>query len=400
MVLAASLVATPDTGAQAGRTSGASAVRPPFVDAAASAATAPADASAVAAEAPAPTPHGPDERQLCGGAWVRAADDVTLMGIAPVDPAREAALRDRTIARLRARRDEYARVVGLWLAGGDPAPLVEAALATRDPKVYALAFQSCQRPGETSTACASLSAAQWARLDPGNAAPWLDLLEEAAARRDVPGIEESLFQIGHAERNERRYFAPMIPVLDSVPDDDASLLDILSLIQQPLAVSTAAFHGLAPLTRICRGDALADANRRQACAAAADVLVDRSDSLLDMRMGAAVVANLTGSTVRGDVVRAAFDGWLKTAEIDLFDCGSVRRGLARLRGQAVVGEAGQLRRWIEQSGLTSAQLLERNRESERRRDAAASAPAAAASMPEPESAASGPTSTASPRGST
>src|SRR5437870_2085243 len=52
--------------------------------------------------------------------------------------------------------------------------LAEISASTTDPRVYALGYMTCatSRPA-SGDACQMLSAAQWARLDPGNAQPWL-----------------------------------------------------------------------------------------------------------------------------------------------------------------------------------------------------------------------------------
>ncbi|HZW74623.1 MAG TPA: hypothetical protein VFF43_13810, partial [Caldimonas sp.] len=65
--------------------------------------------------------------------------------------------------------------------------LAKLATATSDPGVYALAMQQCQWvKGEGS--CALLNFDQWARVDDGNALPWLYILQRARDRNDAAQV--------------------------------------------------------------------------------------------------------------------------------------------------------------------------------------------------------------------
>jgi hypothetical protein len=151
----------------------------------------------------------------------------------------------------------------------------------------------------------------------------------------------------------------------------------------------------------CTGAALADANRRQACEAAATTLTERSDSLLPVVMGAAIGRRLGWPDDRVDALRA-----LQLAAADMArgsapagaapapaevpsTCGGARRMLALLSRQAREGEVQPIRDWLAANGRSIAPYAQQAHEMLRQRDeavarnavaaAASAAPSAAAS---------------------
>jgi hypothetical protein len=68
--------------------------------------------------------------------------------------------------------------------------LVRLASTTSDADTYALAMHSCRAPAGQSSIddCALLNNAQWARIEPDNAVPWLYLAADAGRRRDRGGV--------------------------------------------------------------------------------------------------------------------------------------------------------------------------------------------------------------------
>src|SRR5258708_15356607 len=72
--------------------------------------------------------------------------------------------------------------------------LARIAAGTSDADAYALAIYSCTPwSGHTGNGdCDSLSYAQWARLEPDNAVPWLYLAGDAENRRDQNAVESAL----------------------------------------------------------------------------------------------------------------------------------------------------------------------------------------------------------------
>src|ERR1700728_2061746 len=110
----------------------------------------------------------------------------------------------RWLAALRNSDDYRARATGLYLEGifdrdapqKDPEAardeLVQLAVGTKDPAVFALAFTKCIKGVEdfaSPGACPQLSLDDWTRADSDNAVPWLQLA--AQARREGDGAAES-----------------------------------------------------------------------------------------------------------------------------------------------------------------------------------------------------------------
>jgi hypothetical protein len=65
--------------------------------------------------------------------------------------------------------------------------LVQLALATRDPAIFALANTKCSKTVEehaSSGACPQLTLDQWTRADSDNAVPWLALAAQARRAND------------------------------------------------------------------------------------------------------------------------------------------------------------------------------------------------------------------------
>ena len=180
---------------------------------------------------------------------------LAMLGVAPPCEGGECPMSEKAKDEARRSLDAVGRV----------------ALSTRDPRVYALAFgRRVGRVGATAGACQIFSAEQRSRLDPGNAAPWLHMLDAVAVRGDVPARDESLFRIANAQRNDADLFSTAGAVLDTAPDDDASVLASWGLVTK--AISAAAAGTMPPYQAVmamCKGDGLEDANRLQTCAAVA-----------------------------------------------------------------------------------------------------------------------------------
>lgn len=198
----------------------------------------PVAAEAVAAAASAPADVPPGWLDVCGIGLVKESE---WMGQASIEAraASMAAARRQAVAAFKARGDEVSHAVALALEayGGDveldealacegegcPAiptriespqarkrrfashvatrdQLVQLALGSRNPEVYALAYNVCEMQGgdDAGSSCHMLSADQWARLDPGNGVPWLAVAERAKARGDRAGVAEALYRVGLA----------------------------------------------------------------------------------------------------------------------------------------------------------------------------------------------------------
>jgi hypothetical protein len=337
---------------------------------------------------------GTERIEVCGLGWVEAQADGTLFDNALFNTVPGLVEARRAIVdSLRSGGDEFGNAAAVWLEmnggrreiGPNPAaslycsgpssgcealqqdrPFVDGLLeqlarlgaATRDPRVYALAFKACSFT-PTQGSCALLNVDQWALLDDGNAAPWLFALSDSEARKDPARAEEALFRIGSARRVEDRLFAVAGLVAAQGKLDDGDVLATQSLAVD--AFTSLSMHQLPmlPLLRSCRGDALENANRRQACDAAAATLAERSDTILVASTGATMGSRLGWPDERVDAVhglRIAQSEYLAASVGqdfrggDTFSCAGARRTIAYLARQARVGETQAVRDWLDARG--------------------------------------------------
>ena len=99
-----------------------------------------------------------------------------------------ASKRDTELSCMKDAKTRDGTCIGKYAAtrdnaiGASATPIVNLALTSTDPDVYAAAMQVCA--GRNVGACAQISFAQWAKLDPDNAFIWLGVANEAAKRGD------------------------------------------------------------------------------------------------------------------------------------------------------------------------------------------------------------------------
>jgi len=393
----------------------------PPVEAAPALATPPTELPAApvsASSGPATTAvHGSDEIELCGGVWVKAAPDGSVDAEDLARVTRWPELRAQLIDRLRADPSEFARAAAvlLGLIGTDGTPvatgesatactgldcetnrraaarvseardtLARMAATTSDPRVYALAFNTCGRAQPAEGACQLLNPEQWARLDPDNAAPWLFVLEQAAQRRDAAAQSEALFRLSTSARSDQYFFAVPGLVIEHLPTDEAAMPAVLTLAANAIGIAAAwSMPGYQTLLEQCKPSALRDANRRQTCGAAAELLVERSDTLLDLGIGVALGKRLGWPEDRIDRLRGEQSAYLESlgtsSALGPADgCVGIRRDLGTVGRHARLGEVGALREWVAQSGRSSADFIRAEHEAQVRMVEAASATSAAA----------------------
>lgn len=279
-----------------------------------------------------------------------------------------AAAAHRIAAQLQGERDEHSRAIGLWLADvherllgqGTPSPagsapraaLVGLALRTRDAEVYARAWAACH-PGSGPTdaddddhGCERLSVAQWARLDPGNAVPWLWSLQRASAQRSQPELAEALYRIGRSTRFDHGFGRAPARILA------LEAAGLPSGLQALVAVSASGIESLnlpafGALSQACERAALADANRRALCEAVAERLVDASGSKLALAVGIGFGKRLGWPAARVLALerqyREAAQALQARAPRDFASCDGVPALRSYFRNVAAYGELGAAR---------------------------------------------------------
>jgi hypothetical protein len=269
----------------------------------------------------------------------------------PAGPGYVAALQ-RIDAAMRTSDDPFAQAVALWLNVADaltPAQrvdaLVQTATTTGDPRVYALAYRTCESAGEPQGSCRLLDARQWARLDDGNAMPWLYIFDKASADGDVSTQEEALFHIAASSRIEDRPLAAAAVVADLTPDDDANLAASLALAGRARAMSAAQQFQVAALMAACRSKAGGDANRAQLCEATSDLMFGHSDTFRLRALGGRIHLQETDDSSRLDQAHAEMQAlaahWAPATGFS--ECDQARDLLIQFRRAGKLGEVGAAR---------------------------------------------------------
>ncbi len=266
----------------------------------------------------------------------------------------------RIDAALRSSGTPFDRAMADWLdldATYTPAAridaLVQDATAAADPRVYALAYETCnprqfgEMPGfpktATSPACGRLNATEWARLDPGNGVPWLYALDRADRLGDEAGQREAFDRLAASSRFDIRHQAGAAAVARLQLPGDADLAAQMVAAEKALPISMPPFQSL---TARCRDRAGGDADRAATCARIAEMLFEHSDSLLPRAIGGSVHKQLTGDAAwldRAHQEQHSFGDHFAATVVDTSPCGAARDGLKYFVRLGAVGETGLLK---------------------------------------------------------
>ncbi len=221
----------------------------------------------------------------------------------------------RIDAALRASADPFDRSVADALNIGDVLTpsgradaLVQDAVASSDPRIYALAFEVCNGLGAQQVSgaaqiagfgsCTQLNVQEWARRDPGNALPWIDALQRADTAGDQAAQREAMQQMASSSRFEAYFGAAPAAVARLPVESDADLY-----AQANLAMQATVLYRNPPyqsLTARCRDKAGGDMDRAAACEAVGDVLFNHSDTMLARAIGGSIHRLATGDPSRLD----------------------------------------------------------------------------------------------------
>jgi hypothetical protein len=274
--------------------------------------------------------------------------------------------------------DEYrARATGLYLEDmfNRDAPLkdieaardelVQLAVETKDPAVFALAFAKCNKGLEDSAspgACPQLSIEQWTRADPDNAYPWLQLAAKARKENDR-AAEAAAFDHASQAHQHESYNWSLFAFAEPAMPGDVTAAARWYLAVQIIGVEAAMPVPYQPLFQYCSRDALNDANVHRQCDAMADLLVTKATTLLDFSLGKSLGARVGWPAQRVDNLTQQLNAALQVINQVMpsdpdqqWSCDSVARGNAYMSEWVQLGELGVARATIERSGETVAEL--------------------------------------------
>jgi len=349
--------------------------------------------------------RGVDEYEICGG-WVKVnaegvPDEADVRRVMRRDEAaravdqalaadsRPVAHAARLILRAVAGEDDRRRASMASECGSEtcpPAPtesaaavdamaareaLARFAATTADPAAYAFAYRMCGTGPVRADACALLSAEQWARIDPGNAAPWQEVFAAAQARKDSSAANEALHRIATSQRSDQRFFQLPGLVIQAGPPDDGLRNGVFVLTVEAIGIQAAwAFPSYQTLTAACRRDALRDSNRRQTCESIADLLAEKSDTLIERMIGGSIGRQLGWPEERVERMRAELQAFVNSADAgarphEAMGCETIERIKDDVRNKARLGEVGAMREWLAHKAPPPDELLRRYRAQQR-----------------------------------
>jgi hypothetical protein len=327
----------------------------------------------------------PDTAEVCGyGRVQRADDDPDLLQRIPAD-VRRAGLAS-VEALMLASADEQVRAAALAIGArwGDASRatrlahlvrLVHLAAGSRDATVYAIALDACT--AAPAAECALLSQAQWARLDPDNAQPWLALAAEARQQQDRDGEADAMRHAAHAHRSD--FPAALLPHLV-----DRALGPVVPALQRTLGLSLgvsaqAAWRPShsAQADVWCVAEEAGVADRREVCDALAQTLALGGTTVSDLNLGLAIGQRLGWPTPRLATLQQEQEAISETGaytEVGVdWSCDAVERLSRTLRQLASGGERQAMRDAMARSGRSVAEWSAEHRRNMALAEAAATA---------------------------
>lgn len=243
--------------------------------------------------------------------------------------------------------------------------LARLASSTADPQVYALAFHACNKePLRQRGTCQLISADQWARLDAGNASPWLYKMDEAARANDLPAQVLALNRIAEAQRNDSGIGVVGGAVAAHAGDGEAHQVAALQLLTDALGIQAAwTAPRTQPLQALCAPAMLADPSRRHLCNSAGEAMIGKSGSLADRHAALAFATKLgwppeqmLAIRVETDALHGALALASRPTGAAPSACTVLKETISTAKRIGELGEIGAARQLARDSGRSMAQL--------------------------------------------
>ena len=246
-------------------------------------------------------------------------------------------------------------------------PLVNLALATRDPNAYAAALLVCPSGIVAAGvgACASVSYAGWAAIEPDNAAAWFMAADVASTRNDVAGRDAALRRAMTAAGYDVR-----APSLASVLDSDAVKAQspfVRNVVG--LTIYGLSFSGQQPwtLVRLCANkDVVIEDAQKPVCDKFANKLMEADKSAVGLSLAASIGKKIGWDAAR---VQAMLDekevnlglAYDAMHDRDRFSCEAFARSDRWVRLALAKGERAIARDRVAASGKSLSALAEEYR---------------------------------------
>ena len=236
--------------------------------------------------------------------------------------------------------------------------LVDLAVNSTDAVVYATAYLHCEKltwlHAQAKMSCARLSAAQWARIDSDNAAPWMHQAQKAASEGDQAAVAEAFYRVSQAKRITDHQRAAVQALMVNLPEN-ASEEAVVAIGDFFIGVEAATqAGGYQALTQHCSAAKLAvpsgDANRRQICSDVADMLSQRGSSLFDLGIAIRLAKNGAWPAEKLALAQTQLDEFMQVVQAqviaDSSSCQGVKEAAAYRRDWIALGEVGALRQRV------------------------------------------------------
>ena len=242
-------------------------------------------------------------------------------------------------------------------------PLVQLALSSQDPAVYAMAVYACQSVARTtpSGSCADISVEGWAAMQADNAAPWLAIASAAHTAKDVVA-ENAAFSKAAKSTMIDGYAWSLFPNAESLLPVGATPLDRYLLTVYVIGVEASLPLPYVPMH--CSAEAVKDKVVRTQCSALAELMVSKGTTLIELSLGISIGARAGWPASRVEALRQRKDALMALmisrdnppSPKDQWTCQTIERGNAFMKDWARVGEIGALQLELERSGKTLSEL--------------------------------------------
>jgi hypothetical protein len=247
--------------------------------------------------------------------------------------------------------------------------LVQLEKETNDPAVYAMALAACDavKTPTPGGSCESISREGWSKLEPDNAAPWLEIAGAARARHDTTAENAAFAQSVNASRIDG-YNYSLFGFAEPDMPADMSPLERSQLSIWMIGFEAAMYSPQMPATvasRHCSAENVKNHAVRGECNQLAELMVKQGTTLIDFAIGTAIGARTGWPESRVAALteeKEALQGvWMQsepapgTSESQ-FSCDVAVRRNYMLHERAQLGEIAAARQAISLSGRTNLEL--------------------------------------------
>ena len=238
-------------------------------------------------------------------------------------------------------------------------PLVNLALDSNDISVYATALYACS--GSTTGACAKISYARWAQMEPNNAAAWMMVASEAEKRKDSAARAAALQRAVSASDYKTR-LPTLVEVLASDEIQAQTPIVLASTLSMVIGMNAASsIPSMVGFGRHCGRLENMDESRRATCDALATKMAEKDETLMGLMMARSIGERTGWSAERLQPLKDEFEVY--TGQIfdgisteNMFSCEAVSKQNQLLLRTFTLGERGAMREIVKNSGKTLAEL--------------------------------------------